>query len=249
MFEIIDEKYNSLLNYILNYQIIYNEYNLTYLKPLILIFLNIFLFVLIKKMISNFIYRFPLFNIIFEFPGTFFHELSHLFIAVITLADIKSFNIFPKIVKTNKYINIKYGSVEYLTRFPFFNIFIGSAPLYLNITFLYFIYYYFNINMETMKHINFYNFSFSYLTMVVLYSSLLSYQDIKTIIRGFFTELFFYFSIILTIFSYYYYELYINLLLKIVWILEKYMLLLVNSLLLLVVITLYLILMLSHKEN
>ncbi|WP_418181383.1 hypothetical protein ACNSOL_11830 (plasmid) [Aliarcobacter lanthieri] len=66
--------------------------------------------------------------------GTFFHELSHYIVAIITAFHIpRKFSIFPRVYKNNRENNIELGHVELEARYlNVFNAFlIGMAPLLL----------------------------------------------------------------------------------------------------------------------
>jgi hypothetical protein len=112
---------------------------------------------------------------IFNFIGTFFHEITHYFVALILNGKPSKFNIFPKkVVFNNKNYyslgNIEVGNLRWYNRF-----FIGMSPFLLLIIVYYldkyFFYFFENRFLE--------NILFIYLIVVFLSSSIPSIVDFK----------------------------------------------------------------------
>ena len=103
-------------------------------------------------------------------PGTFFHELSHLIVSLLTNGKPISFTIIPKI--RNGYIilgEVKSANIRWYNAF-----FIGIAPLLLIIQSFYI---YYMIVTNNYNYLT--NIILIFLSANLLYSSIPSKQDLK----------------------------------------------------------------------
>ncbi len=112
--------------------------------------------------------------------GTFFHELSHFIVSLVTLGKPVSFNVFPsKSVSPDGKIGYTLGSVSSKNMKWYNTFFISMAPLLL-LPMSYYIYdnffYYFDVSILT---IFLYNFSI----VSLLFSSIPSGVDFKNVLN------------------------------------------------------------------
>ena len=111
------------------------------------------------------------------FVGTFFHELAHFIVSLITFGKPSSFNVFPSKDKETNMITLGYVTSRNMRWYNAF--FISMAPLLL-IPLSYYVYTtfftYFEFNIYTM-------FIQIFLIVTLLFSSIPSGTDFKNIIK------------------------------------------------------------------
>ncbi|MCK9549473.1 hypothetical protein [Aquamicrobium sp.] len=128
-------------------------------------------------------------------PGTFIHELTHLIVALLLGAKIKSFTIIPRVkfIDRNHY-TVVYGSVEFSPKISAFNFLIGMAPLlmlipiYLILEHLHFFQYngtYWELYFDEL--LAFSNWFYISILLELLSGCLPSTQDIKMSFEGLFS--------------------------------------------------------------
>ncbi len=102
MIEFLKLGYQNILN---------NIYNIN----IIIFFSSLFIF-LILNTFTNIFKRNTFIYILFNMPGTFFHELAHFFVGLITFGKPENFSLIPSISKES----ITFGSVRF-SGLNFFN--------------------------------------------------------------------------------------------------------------------------------
>lgn len=128
------------------------------------------------------VYRNQIFIFLFDFIGTFFHELAHFTIGLFMMAQPINFSIFPK----NENGQLVLGSVGFLN-VRFFNaIPIGLAPLVLLIPIMYIPYYVYNNDLSILLSI-----LLSLVFISLSFSFLPSSQDYKVAFSNIFGVLFY----------------------------------------------------------
>lgn len=138
---------------------------------IILFIISLILFFLIKTF-SKILNRSKIFLILFNLPGTFFHEMAHFFIGLITFGKPVNFSLIPKI-KDN---SISLGSVSFINLNFFNTLPIALAPYLLLLLSIILFFSFSNILIKT-KDINYYFIVYAFIVYSTLISSLPSKQD------------------------------------------------------------------------
>lgn len=109
------------------------------------------------------------------FPGTVFHEMSHLFTAMILMLNVTDINLFPQFTKYKNYIEIKMGFVRYEKKDFIRGFIVGIAPFFWSLSFFFLIY-----KTNIFPNSNFYiNATITYLIFTISSSMFPSKADLK----------------------------------------------------------------------
>jgi hypothetical protein len=138
------------------------------------------------------------FDTIINFPATFFHEISHAFVSIVTFAKIYEINIIPKVEFHNDYsYSIVYGYVSSAPRIKAFQILSSLAPFLLLFIVYLMLNYYSILEISTMKNHIVFNFDYKKLfdlhwfTQYILFELFIggfpSSTDYKVALKGVFS--------------------------------------------------------------
>lgn len=132
------------------------------------IFISIFIFITLYFILKK-VSKSNTFLLIFNFPGTVVHELSHFILGLIFLAKPKNYTLIPKKTE-NGYVlgSVSFTNIRWYNAIP-----IGMSPLILLPLSLYLIFILININMTNIEF-----FIYTYIISSILISSKPSTTDI-----------------------------------------------------------------------
>lgn len=154
----------------IGFQNIYS--NIENLNLLLLIFLTIF-FIFIH-LFTNILKKYVFLQILFNLPGTFFHEMAHFFVGILLLGKPINFSLIPKF--ENKQISlgsVSFSNLNFINTLP-----IALAP-YLLLFFSIILFISFSNILIKNSSINYMVLFYSFIIYSTLISSFPSSQDWK----------------------------------------------------------------------
>lgn len=137
---------------------------------------NIMLLTISILLVLNFfnVFRFSnILTVLFKLPGTFFHELAHFFVGIVTFAKPVNFSLIPKFQDKS----ITMGSVSFIN-LNFFNTALISLAPFLLVPLSFYLFYIFSISLSTSEF-DYFSILYGYLVFNTFSSSLPSSQDYR----------------------------------------------------------------------
>lgn len=129
---------------------------------------------IIIHLFTNILKKNVFIQIVFNLPGTFFHEMAHFFVGILLFGKPVNFSLIPKI--ENK--NISLGSVSFINLNFFNTLPIALAP-YLLLFLSVILFISFSNMLIVNTNINYFVFLYSFIIYSTLISSFPSSQDWK----------------------------------------------------------------------